>query len=74
MSLSILEINKLKQDYNYNLNRYYNGCEYCKKEFENWDRYMPEVINILDCMNYILAEIEANEQVSENEKLGGFDI
>lgn len=65
-------MNKLKQEYNYNLTRYVNGCKYCEANRNETDKWIPELIKILNNMNDILKEIMKHEKVSEEDILNGF--
>lgn len=67
-------LQKLKQEYNYNLNRYYNGCNYLSEHTDEVDKYVNEIIKIKDHMDNVLNEILENTQVTENEILGGFKL
>lgn len=58
-----------KQEYNYLLKRYYNGCEYIKNHLEESEKLMPELLKILDKMNIILDENNINDS---NIILNGF--
>lgn len=64
----------LKWNYNYNLNRYYNGCNYISANGENADKYYNELFDILDNLNLLLKEIMKEEDITENEILNGFKI
>lgn len=67
-------MNKLKQEYNYNLARYVNGCNYCEKNRNEIDKWIPELMKILNNMNNVLKEIMKKEKVSEEEILKGFKM
>lgn len=69
--MSILE---LKKKYNYYLTRYFNGCKYCEENYSKWDLYMPEVKKLLNVLEKILNKIELQENVTNEQKLRGFDI
>lgn len=70
--LSKKEIHELKWNYNYNLNRYYNGCNYIEQNKQYTDKYLPELLSIKENLEVILTEIMENEDVSEEEILNGF--
>lgn len=69
--MSVLE---LKKKYNYYLTRYLNGCKYCEENYSKWDLYMTEVKKLLIALEKILKKIEQQENVSNEQKLRGFDI
>ena len=58
----------LKELYNKTLQRYYNGCNYIEEHIQEADKYLPEVLKLLDTLNQILERISA----SEEEILNGF--
>ena len=60
---------KLKELYNKTLQRYYNGCNYIEKHIQEADKYLPEVLKLLDTLNQILQRIPATEE----EILNGFE-
>lgn len=62
------QIIKLKQQYNKNLQRYYNGCNYIEQHLEEKDKYIPVVKKLLNEMNEILEKIPATKE----EILNGF--
>jgi hypothetical protein len=59
---------KIKELYNKILQRYYNGCNYIEEHIEEVDKYLPEVMKLLDTLNQILKKIPATEE----EILNGF--
>lgn len=61
---------KLKELYNKTLKRYYNGCNYIAEHIEEEDKYLPEVLKLLDILNQVLEIIPATER----EILEGFVI
>ena len=67
-------IEDLKWNYNHNLNRYYKGCEYCSNHKKDRDKWIPELLEILNNLNLLLDEIMANQDVTEDEILQGFAI
>ena len=67
-------LNELKTNYNHNLLRYYNGCNYCREHKKQADKWLPELLEILENINILLEEIMKYEQVSEKEKLEGFEL
>lgn len=70
----MVNLNKLKMEYNYNLNRLYNGCNYIDEHPEECDKYIDEVQKIYKKTNEILEEIMKYQEVNANETLGGFKI
>lgn len=62
-------MDKLKELYNKTLQRYYNGCNYIEKHIQEADKYLPEVLKLLDTLNQILKRIPATEE----EILNGFE-
>lgn len=59
---------KIKELYNTTLQRYYNGCNYIEEHIEKVDKYLPNVMKLLDTLNQILKRIPATEE----EILNGF--
>ena len=66
------DLGKLKQEYNHNLTRLYNGCKYCEEHRNEVDKWLPELFKIYNKMNELLDEIMKYEQVSNEFVLGGF--
>ena len=64
-------MNKLKQEYNHILQRYYNGCNYIEEHIEEADKYLPVVKELLNKLNLIIKKIG---NVKEREMLEGFNI
>lgn len=60
---------KLKELYNKTLQRYYNGCNYIEEHIQEADKYLPEILKLLDTLNQILKRIPATEE----EILNGFE-
>lgn len=58
-----------KEEYNHLLKRFYNGCDYLSKNQEDIEKFMPELLKILDKMNKIL---EQNNIEDSNIILNGF--
>lgn len=61
---------ELKQEYNKTLKRYCNGCDYLFNNPNEWDKYLPIVMQLLDRLNAILLVVPATEK----EILEGFEI
>ena len=68
--MSILE--ELKWNYNRNLARYYNGCNYLIMHNEETEKWLPNLLDILSDMNVLLKEIQKTTLVSNVEILNGF--
>jgi len=62
-------MNELKELYNRILFRYYNGCNYIEHHIEECDKYLPEVMKLLNTLNRILEKIP---DATEWEVLNGF--
>lgn len=59
----------MKKLYNQILQRYYNGCNYLEEHIDQVEKYLPEVLKLLDTLNQILKRIPATEE----EILNGFE-
>lgn len=70
--MSVLE--ELKKEYNYNLQRYYNGIKYCEEHIDEIDIWIPELEKIMDKLGKLLADIKQYQKVSMDEEFGGFKI
>ena len=64
----------IKKEYNYILNRYYNGCNYVEENPEEFDKYISEIMKFKTKLDEILTKIEKHEKVSKKEILEGFKI
>lgn len=60
---------KLKEIYNKTLQRYYNGCNYIDEHIEECEKYLPEVMKLLNTLNEILVRIPS---ATKEEILNGF--
>ena len=60
---------KIKEIYNKTLQRYYNGCNYIEEHLEECDKYLPEVMKLLNTLNEVLVRIP---NATEEEILNGF--
>lgn len=60
---------KIKEIYNKTLQRYYNGCNYIEEHLEECDKYLPEVMKLLNTLNEVLVRIP---NATEGEILNGF--
>ena len=65
-----MENKELKRQYNYLLQRYYNGCNYLHNNPKEWYKYLPEVTKLLNILNKILEKVPATNE----EVLNGFKI
>lgn len=68
--MSVLD--DLKCEYNYNLKRYKNGCDYCAQHPNETQKWLPELLSIMNNANDVLKEIMKIEQISDDEILNGF--
>lgn len=69
-----MSVVRLKQKYNENLRRYYNGVNYLDEHIEECDKYLPILLKLLDNINIILERIMQLETVTDKEILEGFAI
>lgn len=69
-----MDLDKLKQEYNHNLTRYYNGDKYCQEHADEVDKWLPEIMKIQNKIDTLLEEIKKYQEVSSKEILEGFDI
>lgn len=60
----------MKKLYNQILQRYYNGCNYLEEHIDQVEKYLPEVLKLLDILNQILEKIP---NATEEEILNGFE-
>lgn len=68
------KLEELKMDYNFNLNRLYNGCNYLDEHPEDCDKYLNELFKIYNKVDVIIRQIEKYQKVTSDEVLGGFEI
>ena len=68
------DLNELKMDYNFNLNRLYNGYNYLDEHPEDCDKYLNELFKVYNKVNELIEEIEKYQKVTSDEVLGGFAI
>lgn len=66
-------LDKLKQEYNNNLERYYKGCKYCEENKDEIDRWMPELLKIVSNLEKLLDEIKKYQTIKKEEILKGFN-
>ena len=68
-------VQTLKIEYNYNLNRYYNGCNYLSEHPEDFDKYIGSLTQIKDNVENLLNQIIYNKvKVTTKEILEGFSL
>lgn len=72
MSNKIIE--DLKWNYNYYLMRYEKGCKYLEKNPSETEKWLSNLLEILDNLNTILEELIKNTEVSDLEILKGFKL
>lgn len=73
--MSVLEetaLEDLKGAYNHYLSRYDKGCQYLSKKIEETEKWLPELIEIMEQINILLEEIKKYIEVTDNEILNGF--
>lgn len=68
------KLEELKMDYNFNLNRLYNGCNYLDEHPEECDKYLNELFKVYNKVDVIIRQIEKYQKVTSDEVLGGFEI
>ena len=69
-----MDLDKLKQEYNHNLTRLYNGDKYCQEHKDEVDRWLPEIQKILYILEGLLKEIQKSQKVSNKDILEGFKL
>lgn len=62
---------KLKEKYNYILNRYYKGCNYIEDHGEEAEKYLPVLEDLSNQLEKILEKIP---EATREEILNGFKI
>lgn len=67
-------VEQQKSEYNYILNRYYNGINYLEKHPDEFDKYIEKIMEFKNRLEKLIAQIEEVEKVKEDEILGGFKI
>ncbi len=69
-----MDLNKLKQEYNHNLTRYYNGCRYCEEcDINEVDKWLPELLKIQNRLSELLDEVKKYEKVESKQIWEGFE-
>ncbi len=69
-----MDLDKLKQEYNHNLIRYYNGCKYCEEHRSEVDKWLPEILKIQDKLGDLITKIKKYQYVGSTEILKGFEL
>lgn len=67
-------VDELKIEYNYILNRYYNGCNYVEAHPEEFEKYIDKIMEFKSKLDSLILKIEKEEKIDENQILGGFKI
>ena len=67
-------VEQQKSEYNYILNRYYNGINYLEKHPDEFDKYIEKIMEFKNRLEELITQIENVENVKEDEILGGFKI
>lgn len=67
-------VEQQKIEYNYILNRYYNGINYLEKHPDEFDKYIKKIMEFKNRLDELITQIEKVENVKEDEILGGFKI
>ena len=67
-------VEQQKSEYNYILNRYYNGINYLEKHPDEFDKYIEKIMEFKNRLEKLIAQIEEVEKVKADEILGGFKI
>ena len=67
-------VEELKIEYNYILNRYYNGCNYLESHPDEFDKYINKIMEFKDKLDDLIFKISNYENINEDEILGGFKV
>lgn len=67
-------VDELKIEYNYILNRYYNGCNYVEAHPEEFEKYIDKIMAFKEKLDNLITQIGKKEKIDENQILGGFKI
>lgn len=70
----MVDLKQTKWEYNNTLNRYYNGCNYLVDNPEQFDKYIDNVMEFKEKLDELLDKIMKEQEVTENEILGGFSL
>ena len=70
----MVDLKQTKWEYNNTLNRYYNGCNYLIDNPEQFDKYIDNVMEFKEKLDELLDKIMKEQEVTENEILGGFSL
>lgn len=69
-----MDLYELKQEYNHNLTRLYNGDKYCQNHKDEVDMWLSEIQKIIYILERLLEEIMKQQKVSIKEILEGFEL
>ena len=69
-----MDLDKLKQEYNHNLTRYYKGCKYLDEHRNEEDKWQPELLKIQDRLGDLITKIKKYQYVGSTEILKGFEL
>lgn len=67
-------INDLKYNYNHYLKRYENGCNYLGEHTDEIDKWLPELMEIMEILSSLLEEIQKYEKINSDDILNGFKL
>ena len=67
-------IKQYKENHNFLLNRYLNGCDYLKTHKNQVEKWLPELLNVLDNINTNLTELMKLTEITSKEILEGFEL
>ena len=70
----MVDLKQTEWEYNNTLNRYYNGCNYLIDNPEQFDKYIDNVMEFKEKLDELLDKIMKEQEVTENEILGGFSL
>lgn len=58
-----------KQNYNYWLKRYYNGIKYLENNPQDFEKYIDNILTIINELNKIITE---HQEITREEILNGY--
>ena len=70
----MIEVNELKKEYNYNLNRLKNGFKYIQEHKSEEEVWLPEIFKIWHKMCELYEEIKKYEITDGTQVEKGFEI
>lgn len=62
---------QMKKQYNYLIQRFYNGCKYLEEHRKEIDKYIHVLLEIIDNLGEILKEMP---EATKKEILNGFKV